>query len=308
MPAWSVPDTLGAVAARLRCPHCGAPLAVSDRTLTCARGHAFDVARQGIVALLPPRGTVARGDSAAMVAARAAFLDAGHYAPITRALVAAAGGGGPAPGAVAALAVPPNAAGGRLVVDLGAGTGHHLAAVLDDLEGSHGVALDASRHALRRAVRAHPRIAAVVGDVWREIPVQDGAADLVLDVFAPRHGAEIARVLAPGGAFVVLSPTPSHLRALVDALGMVRVDADKEERVRATLTPHLTATASESIEFAMRLPHADARALVAMGPTAHHVDADELDRRLAALPEPVDVTASVRVDIFRPGQGITAAR
>jgi 23S rRNA (guanine745-N1)-methyltransferase len=54
-----------------------------------------------------------------------------------------------------------------LVVDVGAGTGHHLAAVLDALTAHHGVALDVAKAAARRAARAHPRAAAVVCDVWR---------------------------------------------------------------------------------------------------------------------------------------------
>jgi 23S rRNA (guanine745-N1)-methyltransferase len=95
----------------LACPHCGAGLTL-DGQVRCARGHGFDVARQGYVNLLSGKASVS-GDSAEMVAARAAFLDAGHYAPIMRAVAAAAG---PATGCVA---------------DLGAGTGHYLAAVLD---------------------------------------------------------------------------------------------------------------------------------------------------------------------------------
>lgn len=273
--------------ARLRCPNCGASLAASARALTCARGHAFDVARQGHVALLPPRGAVAHGDPAAMVAAREAFLAAGHYAPIARAVVTAAR---------EAVSEPER---GGLVVDLGAGTGWHLAAVLRELEAWRGLALDASRHALRRALRAHPRIAAVVCDVWREIPLQDGAADLALCVFSPRNGAETARVLAPGGALVVVTPAPDHLQELVEAVGMLRVDPDKETRLHAGLSPHLTATTGQSIAFAMALGRDDARALVAMGPTAHHLDEDALDRRLAGLPSELRVTASVRVATFR---------
>ena len=73
------------------------------------------------------------------------------------------------------------------VLDVGAGTGHHLAAVLGALPEAHGIAFGASSAALRRAGRAHPRIAAVAGDVWREIPLLDATADLVTNVFAPRN-------------------------------------------------------------------------------------------------------------------------
>ena len=91
----------------------------------------------------------------------------------------------------------------------GAGTGHHLAGVLDALPGALGIALDTSRPALRHAVRAHADIAAVVADVWQPLPVADATIELVLDVFSPRNGAEMARVLKPGGVALVVIPTPS---------------------------------------------------------------------------------------------------
>jgi 23S rRNA (guanine745-N1)-methyltransferase len=51
----------------------------------------------------------------------------------------------------------------------------------------------------------------------------------------------------------------------------------------------------------LRLDRAAVRTLVGMGPHARHVGGDELDRRLAALPDPVRVTVSVRVGTWVPG-------
>jgi 23S rRNA (guanine745-N1)-methyltransferase len=273
---------LAAVAPHLRCPVCGGPLALDERALACPQGHRYDVARQGHVSLPAPRGRSAAGDPAAMVAARAAFLDAGYYAPIARAVADAARAAGP----------PAQA----LVADLGAGTGYHLAAVLEALPRAHGIALDASRPALRRAARAHPRIAAVVCDVWRELPLQDAAADLVLDVFAPRNGGEIVRVLAPDGALIVVTPTPAHLRELVDRLGMLGVDPDKPARLQAELAP-LRAVDRRPVEFAMELGAGDAQALVAMGPSGHHLQPEDVRERLGG--GTAAVTASVTVETFR---------
>ena len=150
----------------LRCPHCTGPLADAGPAVRCPRGHGFDVARQGYLSLLAGGGGTSTADTAAMVQARAAFLGAGHYDALSEA-VAAAVGRGP-------------------VVDVGAGTGHHLARVLDRVEGP-GLALDLSKHAARRAARAHPRAGAVVADAWRALPVADAVAGTVLSVFAPRH-------------------------------------------------------------------------------------------------------------------------
>ena len=68
----------------LRCPHCAAALERVDGVLRCPAGHSFDIARQGYVNLLG----AASGDDAAMVAARVAFLDAGHFDPLGDALAA----------------------------------------------------------------------------------------------------------------------------------------------------------------------------------------------------------------------------
>jgi len=194
----------------LACPVCAAPLTAGPdaAALGCREGHLFDRARQGHVSLLPPGHRAPSGDSAGMVADRVAFLEAGHYAGLTGALADAVG--------TAAT-----------LLDLGGGTGHHLAGVLDRLPDAVGVVLDSSRYAARRAARAHPRAVSVVADTWARLPVADAAVDRVVVVFAPRNGPEIARVLRPGGRLVVVTPAADHLTELIEPLGLLRVDPDK---------------------------------------------------------------------------------
>jgi 23S rRNA (guanine745-N1)-methyltransferase len=269
---------------QLRCPHCGAALGPAPSAVACAQGHSFDVARQGYVSLLTGDAQLGSADSASMVAAREAFLAAGHFELLADAL------GGEAERALA---------GPGCVIDLGAGTGWYLAHVLDRLPGRQGLALDLSKHALRRAARSHPRIGAVACDAWRRLPVRDGVAALVLSVFAPRDGAEIARVLRPGGALLVVTPTASHMEQLVSALGLLSVDARKRERLEAKLDPHLELDRSAGLEWAIALAPADVTNAVAMGPSARHVDQGVLDARVAALAQPVEVTASVTIAVYR---------
>ncbi|MEY9964568.1 23S rRNA (guanine745-N1)-methyltransferase [Streptacidiphilus sp. MAP12-16] len=272
----------------LVCPHCGQALTPHGAVLRCAARHSFDIARQGYVSLLPGDAHTGTGDTAAMVAARDDFLGAGHYAPIADALARAAVGA---------------RSGADLVVDLGAGTGHYLAAVLDALPAAHGIALDISKFALRRAARAHPRAGAVVSDAWRTLPLRDASASLVLNVFAPRNGPEIRRVLRPGGTLLVVSPTPRHLGELVGELGLLGVDERKEERLAATLGPYLEFAGSSEQTFPLYLDHAAVRTVVGMGPSAWHTDPAALAERIAALPEPAPVTASVMLSVFtRPGE------
>ena len=275
----TLPPLPDAAVALLACPVCGQGLAVDPAGLRCSAGHSFDRARQGHVTLLPPGGSAHDGDSAAMVADRAGFLAAGHYAGITAAL------------ADAVLATGPP----RTVLDLGGGTGAHLAGVLDRAPDAVGIVLDASRYAARRAARCHPRAMAVVADSWARWPVRDAVLDRVLVVFAPRNGAETARVLRPGGRLVVVTPAADHLAELVGPLGLLTVDPAKADRLTATLGPHLHPVATTPHRRELTLDHAAVRTLVGMGPHARHLGEEQLAGRVAALPEPVPVTVAVDV-------------
>jgi 23S rRNA (guanine745-N1)-methyltransferase len=272
----------------LRCPHCGGGLELGDGAARCAEGHSFDVARQGYLNLLPGDARTGSADTAAMVRARAEFLAGGHYVSIAAAV------------ADAAVSVTPagEAAEGP-VIDLGAGTGYYLAAVLDRLPSAQGLALDVSKHALRVAARAHPRIGAVGCDAWARLPVRDAAAALVINVFAPRDPAELARVLAPSGALVVVTPNRGHLAELVSAVGMLTVQERKRERLEGRLGTLFEPINDTMVERELVLGHSELAALVAMGPSARHLDEQQVAERVAVLPEPLPVTLSVTVASYR---------
>ena len=280
------PAVLADVIDDLACPHCGGTLSLAPGALTCAAGHSFDIARQGYVNLLPGDARTGTADTAEMVAARAGFLAAGHYDPLAEAVgeAAEAAAAGPGP-----------------VIELGAGTAHHLARVLDLLPGRAGIALDNSAPALRRAARAHPRIGAVGCDAWGALPIRAGAAAVALSVFSPRNGPELARVLAGAGTLLVAAPTGRHLAELIQPLGMLRVGAAKEARLARRLEPHFRAADEPRlVEWPLSLGPADLRRLVTMGPSAYHVDADALERAIAALPDPTPATASVEIRALVP--------
>lgn len=255
----------------LVCPVCRESLARIGGSLRCPARHTFDVARQGYVHLLagvPRTGTAKAGsaDTAEMVADRAAFLAAGHYAPLAD--------------AVAGLAACDG-----LVVDAGAGTGYYLDAVLARCA-AYGLAMDVSAAALRR-VRGE-RVGAVVWDVWRPWPVRDGVADVVLNVFAPRNGPEFRRVLRRGGRLVVVTPSDDHLAELGAAV--LDVDPRKRERLAATLGEPFERVSETTVRYSMALSADDVRRVAGMGPAGHHT------RHMAATAR--TVTASFVVSAY----------
>jgi 23S rRNA (guanine745-N1)-methyltransferase len=281
----------------LTCPYCGAGLRRAGGSLRCPAAHTFDIARQGYVSLLPAGATGGAGDSAAMVQARAGFLAAGHFAPLAAELAGMVAG--ELSGAAAGREPAGQAGVPGCVADAGAGTGYFLAAVLDRCPGRAGLALDVSKFALRRAARAHPRIGAAGCDVWRRLPVADGAAAAALSVFAPRNGAELRRILHPRGRLLVVTPQPGHLGELIGPLGLLTVDRHKDERLAGQLGSYFAVTARRSHVRQLRLAHPEVAALVAMGPSARHVDAGAVAARLARLPDPVPVTLAVTLQVYK---------
>jgi len=277
----------GDITRHLTCPICGDPLDPTPGALRCPAGHSFDLARQGYVNLGTGR-VIHTGDTAEMIAARDAFLQAGHFDPIGRALAEAA--------APALVGEAP------LIVDAGAGTGYHLGTVLDAAPGAVGLALDAAKPAVRRAARAHPRAAAALADTWSRLPVADGAASVVLNVFAPRNGAEFRRILHREGVLLVVTPASDHLAELVAALGLLQVAPDKPGRVQASLGGSFTLARTDALRWPMQLSRAEIAALVEMGPSAWHRDPHAMETQIAALPDPWTVTASVELRRY-PGEG-----
>jgi 23S rRNA (guanine745-N1)-methyltransferase len=290
----------------LLCPVCRQDLQpVGDggtgrvRALACRERHSFDAARQGYFNLLVGKGTAFESDTAEMVAARTAFLDAGHYRPLAEALARAAEPAlnGPAP----------------TVLDSGTGTGHYLRAVLDYLDGQlknreHGdgadgvaaVGLDISKFALRRAAKLNPEAINLVGDVWQPLPLPDAAVDVVTVVFAPRNAAEFARVLKPTGRLIVVTPRAGHLGEIASRAGMLGIDPGKDERLADALAGRFSPLSTQDIDVDLSLSPGDVANLALMGPAGHHTDRATLTERLAGLPQTTRVSARFRISIFMP--------
>lgn len=271
-----------AVVKILRCPHCDGELRQNGASLICSNGHTANIARQGYVSLLGSRSGTHTADTAEMLAARDRVLGGGLFQPVADAIRSEISKAG--------LEEVEGA-----VVDLGTGTGWYLAEVLEDQPGRVGLGIDNSKFAARRAAKVHPRAGAVVADIWDELPVKTDAAAIVINVFAPRNGEEIKRILADEGRLVVVTPNAAHLRELTEPFEMISVDPDKEERLEKTLGETAEGMDSQTVEWKMELAPEEIADLVAMGPSAGRIEGEKLDQLMESLPEQTTVTGSVRV-------------
>lgn len=241
------------------CPLCRQPLLRGPASWHCAGGHAFDVARDGYVNLLPAqhRKSRAPGDNADMVRARREFLDAGHYAPLRA--------------AITALASPLAAAD---VVDIGCGEGYYTASLAATAAGET-VGIDIARDAIQRAARRYPGITWLVAGSAR-LPLADASADLVTSLFAPVPAAEIARVLRPGGHLLLAAPAADHLASLRAAL-FEDVRPHAPDKILASLGDGYVLREQREVAFPLALDNAALRQLLLMTPYAWRAKRERVD-------------------------------
>ena len=260
--------------------------------LVSESGHSFDVAKQGYVTLAAGAGLKHKGDDMDMVNAREAYLATGHFAPFVESVTGAVQDALDA----SSLSVSTPAS----LLEVGAGTGYYLAHTLDSIDGARGVGLDISPHAAKHLAKCHPRVGAVVADVWQQLPIRDESIDAISVVFAPRNPSEFQRVLAPGGQVIVLTPGAGHLDELREPLGILGVEEGKVDRMYEQAEGHLEQAADPvDMSFPIQLDKAAIAAQVGMSPSARHISADELAERMAALPPTLTVTARARLDRLR---------
>ena len=250
----------------LRCPNCFLPLQPTGvLAFGCESGHSSDVNKRGYASLVTgPQKFI--GDSAVMLDARDRFQSGGFYTPLRDAVAR-----------VVAAEQP------RRIVDIGCGTGYYLRGVLAACDARPAVsvfgptavplralAVDLSPAAVARTVRAGVDSDGLVADVWSPLPVRDAAADVVLNIFAPRNAAEFHRVLSPGALLLVVVPHDSHLQELRAAGLAVSMQPDKARHLVDGLAAHFRLEAQERLSFTMNLSGTDVEAVLGMGPSAHH--------------------------------------
>ena len=261
--------------------------------LVSESGHSYDVAKQGYVTLASGAGLKHKGDDADMVTARETYLSKGHFAPFVEAVTGAIQNA--LDNAISQEDVPE-----PTLLEVGAGTGYYLSHTLDSIDGSRGVGLDISPHAARHLAKCHPRVGAVIADVWQTLPIRDESINAISVVFAPRNPAEFQRILAPGGQVIVLTPQAGHLDELREPLGILGVEEGKVERMYDQAEGFLEQAADPvNLAFPFQLDKESIAAQVAMSPSARHISAEELAARMEALPQTMSVTAHARLDRLR---------
>ena len=222
-------------------------------------GHVYDVAPAGYITLAGDNGLRYSGDDLSMITARETFLSHGHFAPFVEAVSTTI------EDLFDDIGLPDDAQ--PVITEVGAGTGYYLSHVLDSVAGARGIGIDVSTHAAELLAVCHPRVGAVVADVWSRLPIRDASVDAIAVVFAPRNAAEFARILKPQGEVIVVTPNHGHLAELRRPLGIADIEEGKLDRMIAQAAEHLVPVAdSTTIEFVMNLDQQSIATQIGMSP------------------------------------------
>ena len=207
-----------------------------------------------------------------MLLARRSFLARGHYRPLVNTIGALI---------IEHLAnmagnFPADRCG---ILDVGCGEGYYL----DDLRAyinHHNVTylgMDIAKDAVRLAAKRRHDLHVAVADINAPLPFADRSLSVLLNIFAPHHPREFARILAPAGTLVVVIPTPNHLSNLRAALPLLGIEEEKQRRTIARFSGFFETMAITTIEYEIDLSNAELLDLVHMTPSARHLAPAAID-------------------------------
>jgi 23S rRNA (guanine745-N1)-methyltransferase len=266
----------------LLCPICSEPLTRSERSYLCAKRHNFDLSKDGYLSLLQGKDNYANvGDDAEMIQARVTAHALPPYFSLAQ--------------AVANLASPLPS--GARILDLGCGDGfylHHFASLAAQPLTAAGV--DIAKKALGRAARKQPGALFIRSDAaHKALPFPDTSFDRVLSIFAPRPVAEIHRVLADDGLWLVVTATPDHLKELRDFLPLAGIGTDKLAKMS---DQHFSLRREETLQVSQRVTQAEMSAVIEMSPSIYRLRREFEDKWRERLPASLDLTFSFSLSLL----------
>ncbi len=183
---------------KLKCPNCELSLNKFENSYKCAKGHCFDVAKQGYLNLYLNKGLV-HGDDKLMVNARNNFLNEGYYLKFRDQLT---------------KVLKKYSSNESYILDSGCGEGYYTNHF------SHGldvVGLDLSKNAIIKACKNSDNVDYIVGSCYY-LPFEDQTFEVVVSIFSPLADSEYLRVLKSEGKLIVGVPLADHLWELKELI------------------------------------------------------------------------------------------
>lgn len=273
----------------LACPIDKLALAKKDNHYQCANGHAFDIARQGYVNLLPVQHKKSKnpGDSPAMVQARARFLNAGFYQPIAEVLSEI-------------IFQHINTGQANCIFDAGCGEGYYLHQLINTAQLVHTGAdvsflgMDISKPAIIAASKRSKLASWVVG-TNSQPPFLAATVDVIFCVFGFHSFAGFKCILKPSAKLILVEPGEKHLRELRDIIYVE--PAQNKTPIKSDAENDYTLLATQTLSFEFELEN-NAQILDLLSMTPHLFRASSQGKASMENMDSLKLTADIIFSIF----------
>ena len=262
----------------LICPVCGKELIKEEKSYFCGgeKRHCFDISSSGHTNLCPGKAT--GGDDKRAVRSRTDFLNLGYYEPISNKI----------------CEILSDLDEGSAVIDAGCGEGYYSNNIAKST-GAFVYGFDLSKEAIISAAKSAKRQGIdnaefFVGGIYN-MPVCNGGADVITNIFAPCAEAEFCRALKSGGRLVAVTAGKDHLIGLKEAI----YDQVYQNEARADMPQGMELEEKHTVSYTIELDNADAiRNLFSMTPYSYRTNENDMKKLLALT----HLETKVEVDIF----------
>ena len=262
----------------LICPVCKSALYKDEKSYFCRgeKRHCFDISSSGHVNLCPGRAT--GGDDKKAVRSRTEFLSLGYYQPIADKI----------------CEILKDLNEESVIVDAGCGEGYYTNRIAQKT-GAETYGFDLSKEAIISASKSAKRQGISntvfgVGGIY-ELPIANGSADVITNIFAPCAEVEFTRALKDNGLLVVVIAGKNHLYGLKNAI----YDTVHTNEARADMPQNMALVEKHNVAYKIQLDSAEAiRNLFSMTPYSYRTSEKDMQKLLALT----SLETEVEVDIF----------
>ncbi len=261
----------------LKCPVCQSSLFKEEKSYYCTgeKRHCFDISAAGHTNLCPGRAT--GGDDKRAVKSRTDFLTQGYYEPISSKI----------------CELLSELGGGASIIDAGCGEGYYSNNIAR-ATGSTVYGFDLSKEAIISASKSAKRQSIsnaqfFVGGIY-DLPIKNGGADAIVNIFAPCAEEEFTRALKNEGLLVVATAGRDHLLGLKNAI----YDNVYPNEIRA-LPKHLVLEGKHTVSYVIEINDSETvRNLFSMTPYSYRTSEKDMQKLLSLT----SLKTEVQVDIF----------
>lgn len=254
------------------CPICAQKMTINDTgMLRCESQHSFDVAKQGLIHLLPR--TVASMYSKELFEARHEVITSGLYDNVQQKIAEL-------------LADAP------LILDTGCGEGSHLARICAKKSGAVGVGIDIAKEGIVTAAKNYAGFIWCVGDLANS-PYSKGSFTTILNFLSPANYEEFKRLLKPGGQVIKVVPQENYLKELrTQAFADSEKEAYSNAETVARFKENFETVEIHRVTYTMPIDVALVPKLLEMTPMGWHIK-DRTQIKLTEITIDLDILVGI---------------